>query len=148
MNKLFRLASKDDYTYVPEIGMWELDFDKRPLTGVRCDNPEVGAFEYNQARLKFFNASRTSNSKPQELDFEAVLNWAANNGSPAQCQFVLKLLYAANISEYQKIALDFMRLDKKNYPYHLDLAIFFTGFQSRLTTKHNIISLIKDRAKS
>lgn len=148
MAKLFRLATENDYIFIPEIGLWELSFDKRPVIGVRCGDPVTGAFEYNQARLKFFSAKLKSVKNHKEFDFEAVLTWAAEHGSPEQCQFVLNLVNARNISEYKEAALNFIKYDRVNYPYHLDIAIFFTGFETRLTTNHDLISVIKDKSKS
>lgn len=148
MSKLFRLATQNDYIYIPEIDLWELSFDKRPVIGVRCDDPVSGAFEYNQARLKFLSARFKSIKKRKEFDFEAVLIWAAEHGSPEQCHFVLDLVNARNISEYKESALNFIKNDRVNYPYHLDIAIFFTGYKTRLTTKHDLISVIKDKSKS
>lgn len=148
MSKIFRLATENDYTYVVEIGMWELNFDKRPVKGVRCHDPITGAFEYNQARLKFVSLLNKSVRERQKFNFEELLIWVAEHGSPEQCHFVLELLHAKNISEYKEAALRFIKNDRENYPYHLDIVIFFTGFQDRLTTNHNLISVIKDKAKS
>ncbi|MBO1916773.1 hypothetical protein J4727_20480 [Providencia rettgeri] len=40
---LFRLASPEDYEYIEELNLWELSFDKRPVQGVRCEDPVIGA---------------------------------------------------------------------------------------------------------
>lgn len=56
MSKLIRLATPADYAFNQDIGLWELAFDKRPVKGVRCNDPVDGAYEYNQGRLKFVAA--------------------------------------------------------------------------------------------
>ncbi|ELE4368149.1 hypothetical protein VRR38_004711 [Salmonella enterica] len=149
MNKPFRLARPDDYTYIPEIGMWELNFDKRPVKGVRCEDPTSGADEYNQARIKFFDLSKNA-SKDIDLDykfnFESLLLWANNSGTPEQCRFIIKLFRARNISEYKKTALDFISNNKEGYPYHLDIAVFFTGFNTRVTAKTELIQQVEKKA--
>ena len=50
MSQLFRLASPADYEYIEEIKLWELSFDKRPVQGVRCEDPVIGAEKYNRGR--------------------------------------------------------------------------------------------------
>lgn len=146
MNKLFRLATPDDYLFNEELGLWELNFDKRPVKGVRCQNPTDGAYEYNQGRSKFKSALNNSRDQVQRFDFDSVLQWAAQHGTPSQCQFVLRLLQAQNSDDYKKIALEFIEKEKDSYPLHLDIAIFFTGMQNRLTTKHELINIINNRA--
>ncbi|MBO1929744.1 hypothetical protein J4731_21325 [Providencia rettgeri] len=39
--------------YIEELNLWELSFDKRPVQGVRCEDPVIGAEKYNQGREKF-----------------------------------------------------------------------------------------------
>ncbi|STM47036.1 Uncharacterised protein [Escherichia coli] len=36
---MFRLAKPEDYEFIPDINLWELSFDKRPVRGVRCEDP-------------------------------------------------------------------------------------------------------------
>lgn len=146
MSKIFRLARKEDYSYIPELGLWELSFDKRPVRGVRCDDPEVGAYEYNESRLKFKKALIEKQMPDYKFDFESVLKWASVDGSPEQCRIILSLFHAANVDEYKRIAIRFIQDDKKNYPYHLDLAIFFTGFNTRLTTNIDLINQVEKKA--
>ncbi|MEW1489932.1 hypothetical protein AB0X39_22605 [Escherichia coli] len=146
MSKLIRLATPADYAFNQDIGLWELAFDKRPVKGVRCNDPVDGAYEYNQGRLKFLAALDNTKKNVQRFDFEAVLQWAAQHGSPTQCQFVLRLLQAPNSDEYKRIALEFITKERENYPLHLDIAIFFTGMHNRLTTKHDLINIVKSRA--
>ena len=146
MTRLFRLASPDDYTFVPELNLWELNFDKRPVQGVRCSDPVDGAFNYNQARMNFFSKLDTNKIKEEpKFKFNDILSWAASTGTKSQCNYVMKMFLAKNKDEYQKIALELMREKGDNYPYHLDIAIFFTGFESRLTTNHKLIQKVKDR---
>lgn len=147
MSKLIRLATPDDYVFEQSIGMWVLSFDKRPVKGVRCDNPISGAFEYNQGRLRFRSALDAAKKPEQLFDFEAVLEWAAQYGSPIQCQHVYDLFNAPDIDAYKKIALQLISLKQDKYPMHLDIAIFFTGFETRLTTKHDLINIVIRRAK-
>ncbi|EIX9714743.1 hypothetical protein ML110_005170 [Klebsiella pneumoniae] len=149
MNKLFRLARPDDYTYIPEIGMWELNFDKRPVKGVRCKDPSSGADEYNQARIKFFDLSKNANKHIEldyKFDFESLLLWANNNGTSEQCRFIIKLFRAKNISEYKSIALEFIKNNKEGYPHHLDIAVFFSGFNTRLTANMELIKQVEKKA--
>lgn len=47
---MFRLATPEDYEYLPDIGLYELTFDKRPVQGVRCEDPKQGAADYNNFR--------------------------------------------------------------------------------------------------
>lgn len=148
MPKLFRLASQQDYSFIPEINLWELNFDKRPLKGVRCNDPVDGAFDYNQARLKFFIALDKGVKQSQKFDFDDILVWAATKGTALQCNYVMQLLLAKNIGEYKKFALELSKCDRSNYPYQLDIAVFFTGFQSRLTTNHELIELVKDKCNN
>ncbi|HFQ9467568.1 TPA: hypothetical protein ACHTH4_004780 [Escherichia coli] len=149
MNKLFRLARPDDYTYIPEIGMWELNFDKRPVKGVRCEDPTSGADEYNQARIKFFKLSKNANTDiclACNLNFESLLLWADNSGTPEQCRFIIKLFRAKNIIDYKRTALEFIRDNKEGYPYHLDIAVFFTGFNTRITAKTELVQQVEKKA--
>jgi len=147
MTKLFRLATPADYSFHTDIGLWELSFDKRPIKGVRCEDPIAGAYEYNQGRIKFREALQCSHKLEQQFDFNAVLEWAAQSGSPEQCHIILGMLCASNIETYKTLALKFIQTHHDNYPMHLDIAIFFTGFNSRLTTKHDLINIVKRRAE-
>lgn len=146
VSKIFRLARKEDYSYIPELGLWELIFDKRPVRGVRCDDPEIGAYEYNESRLKFKKALIEKQMPDYKFDFESVLEWASAYGSPEQCRIILKLFHAANVDEYKRIAIRFIQDDRKNYPYHLDFAIFFTGFNTRLTTNIDLIDQVEKKS--
>lgn len=146
VNSLFRLARKEDYSYIAEIGLWELSFDKRPVRGVRCADPEIGAYEYNEHRIKFKQALIKKQMPDYKFDFDSVLMWANNHGSPEQCRIVLNLFHSKNVDEYKSIAISFIQCDKKNYPYHLDFAIFFTGFDTRLTTKTELLDQVEKKA--
>lgn len=146
MSKLFRLARKEDYLYIPEIGLWELSFDKRPLRGVRCENPEIGAFEYNESRIKFKRALIQKTMPDYKFDFVSVLQWAKECGTGEQCRFVINLFRSRNEEEYKTIAIRFIQSDKKNYPYHLDFAIFFAGFNTRLTTDIDLLEQVEKKA--
>jgi len=57
------LASPADYEYIEELKLWELSFDKRPVQGVRCEDPMIGAEKYNQGREKF-KALKTKSLPP------------------------------------------------------------------------------------
>lgn len=146
MNKLFRLARKEDYSYISELGLWELNFDKRPVKGVRCDDPEIGAYDYNESRLKFKQALIKKQMPYYKFDFDSVLQWASEHGTPEQCKFIIKLFRSQNVDEYKSIAIRFIQSDKKSYPYHLDFAIFFTGFNTRLTTNTELIDQVEKKA--
>ena len=47
---MFRLAKPEDYEFIPDINLWELSFDKRPVRGVRCEDPVLGAQQYNDTQ--------------------------------------------------------------------------------------------------
>ena len=47
---LFRTASMMRLLVSPKSGFWELSFDSRPVSCTRCDDPELGAIQYNEAR--------------------------------------------------------------------------------------------------
>jgi len=52
-----------DYSFNPESSFWELSFDGRPVSGTRCDDPKLGAIQYNEARAKFKAKNVEGNKK-------------------------------------------------------------------------------------
>lgn len=114
---MFRLATAADYEFLPEIGLYELTFDKRPVKGVRCDDPVQGAALYNQARAQFKSALRSRERhtkkiqrqaiKP-DLNFHDLIQWAIKFGNAHQSQLVLALFHETNHDRYSKLALELM----------------------------------------
>lgn len=114
---MFRLATAADYEFLPEIGLYELTFDKRPVKGVRCEDPAQGAELYNQARAQFKSALRswerhTKKIQRQaiklDLNFHDLIQWAIKFGNAHQSQLVLALFHETNHDRYSKLALELM----------------------------------------
>ncbi|MGQ7808279.1 hypothetical protein ACUN3I_22015 (plasmid) [Hafnia alvei] len=86
MSQLFRLASPADYEYIEELKLWELSFDKRPLQGVRCEDPVIGAEKYNRGREKFkaLASRHKKHWKPNGLTFSELIRWAIEGSVPAE----------------------------------------------------------------
>lgn len=112
---MFRLATAADYEFLPEIGLYELTFDKRPVKGVRCEDPAQGAELYNQARAQFKSALRARPVKKKQrraispdLNFNEVIQWAIEFGNTHQSQVVLALFHETNHDRYSKLALELM----------------------------------------
>ncbi|HFW5273066.1 TPA: hypothetical protein ACIBWY_004195 [Salmonella enterica subsp. enterica serovar Bullbay] len=110
---MFRLARPEDFDFVPEIGLYELSFDKRPIKGVRCDDPVKGAAQYNQARAQFKSALRARPVKKKQrwavspdLNFNEVIQWALKFGSPAQCQLILNLYHERQPDKFSHMAIE------------------------------------------
>lgn len=105
---MFRLARPEDFDFVPEIGLYELSFDKRPVQGVRCENPEEGARRYNewqqkmrQVRMK--ERRHRNNFRPLlNLSWDGIFDWCLENGSPDECRLVLAL-YRSHDREEQRV---------------------------------------------
>ncbi|NIH07046.1 hypothetical protein [Providencia rettgeri] len=97
---MFRLATAADYEYLPEIGLYELTFDKRPVQGVRCENPEQGAQQYNACQQRVKTArnkerQRKRNFTPlTELSWNGVMDWCIAKGTSEECQLVLACYHA------------------------------------------------------
>ncbi|TDN48081.1 hypothetical protein [Scandinavium goeteborgense] len=144
MPKPVRLALPSDYRYNHDISLWELSFDKRPLTGVRCEEPTIGAEQYNQAKLAFINACRKSKTDLPAFVFSDVLAWAENEANIVQCSYVLSLLEARNKADYDAV-VELLYEDETTPPRYLDIAIIFNGFKTRLSTSHNAINNIKKK---
>ncbi|HHY7954820.1 TPA: hypothetical protein ACV7YJ_005235 [Escherichia coli] len=64
---IYRLATPEDYEYIPEINLWELSFDKRPVRGVRCEDPVIGSQIYNETRQKFISHKQTEKRRKQKF---------------------------------------------------------------------------------
>ena len=109
--KIYRVACPNDYVYNPESGFWELSFDHRPVAGVRCDDPVLGAELYNQSRARFqkacMDALHIKEKKDMELlqarridkyftqhigDFSELIKWVTESGDLEQQQSVAALL--------------------------------------------------------
>ncbi|HCJ2819318.1 hypothetical protein PG919_26725 [Klebsiella pneumoniae] len=110
---MFRLATPADYEYLPDLGLYELTFDKRPIKGVRCDDPAQGAAQYNEARAQFKSALRARPVKKKQrwaispdLNFNEVIQWALKFGSPAQCQLILNLYHERQPDKFSHMAIE------------------------------------------
>lgn len=92
---MFRLASAADYEYLPDIGLYELTFDKRPVQGVRCECPVQGAQQYNacQQRVKAVRVKKRrhrENFTPlQDLSWDGIFDWCIAKGTSEECRLVL-----------------------------------------------------------
>ncbi|WP_241626398.1 hypothetical protein [Rosenbergiella epipactidis] len=119
---LFRTASANDYWFNPESGFWELSFDSRPVSGTRCDDPELGAIQYNEARAKF-KAKAKENVKPAHVhEFVELVKWAIDSGDLAQRKIVLEMLQAKSSDDYSEIKVRALRI----IPSHFDFAYYWT----------------------
>ncbi len=105
MSQLFRLALPTDYEYIDELNLWELSFDKRPVQGVRCEDPVIGAAQYNRGREKFktLMSHQKKRWKPKDLTFSELIRWALERGTPEQCQQVLDLYHCTDDEEYHEL---------------------------------------------
>ncbi|ECL5469477.1 hypothetical protein FTH31_23590 [Salmonella enterica] len=114
---MFRLATKDDYEFIPELGLWELTFDKRPVQGVRCDDPETGAKLYNQSRMRLEAVRRAENSRKKRyrimrtFSWDEVFDWCLTQASPSECRLMLNLYHSPNSTCY-RINLNRLRASK------------------------------------
>ena len=145
MSQLFRLASPADYEYIEEIKLWELSFDKRPVQGVRCEDPVIGAEKYNRGREKFKAlASRHKKRwKPNGLTFSELIRWAIECGTPEQCQLVLALYRCTNDDDYQAMGIQLIRsIDNAN----VSPIIFFTGKNQRLLGDVSMLKQLEGKA--
>lgn len=102
------MATPDDYKFIPELGLYELTFDKRPVQGVRCENPEDGARLYNECQRKIRlvrmrERRHRSNFRPlMDLSWNGIFDWCLENGSPDECRLVLAL-YRSHDREEQRV---------------------------------------------
>ncbi|RAP71851.1 hypothetical protein ACZ87_01335 [Candidatus Erwinia dacicola] len=64
---MFRLATPEDYEYLPDIGLYELTFDKRPVQGVRCEDPKQGSADYNNFRKKIQGSYSQRKTTPEKF---------------------------------------------------------------------------------
>ena len=120
---LFRTASAQDYAFNPESGFWELSFDSRPVRGTRCDDPELGAIQYNEARAKFKAKIKEGVRPDHVFEFTELVTWAIENGDLAQREIVLEMLQAESAEHYSEIAARALRI----IPSHFDFAYFWTN---------------------
>lgn len=106
---MFRLATPADYVYVPEIGLYELIFDKRPVKGVRCEDPEQGAQKYNEwqqrvkAVLRKERRHRENFTSLQNVSWDGIFDWCIEKGTPEECRLVLAHYRSHNREEQRAI---------------------------------------------
>ena len=144
MSQLFRLASPEDYEYIEELNLWELSFDKRPVQGVRCEDPVIGAEKYNQGREKFkaLASRHKKHWKPNGLTFSELIRWAIECGTPEQCQLVLALYHCTNDDDYQAMGIQLSRsIDNAN----VSPIIFFTGKNQRLLGDISMLKQLEEK---
>ena len=123
----FRVASAKDYTFNRESGFWELSFDRRPVAGTRCEDPEQGAVHYNQARAKF-KAKLKEGTRPEHVYlFSELVKWVIASGDLAQRTIVLAMLQAQCTDEYSEIARRALSI----IPSHFDFCYFFTDHNAQ-----------------
>lgn len=112
---MFRLATPADYEYLPDIGLYELTFDKRPVQGVRCENPEQGAQQYNasQQRVKTVRLKerrhRENFTPLKELSWNGVLDWCLARGTQEECRLVLAYYKSACREERKTLLHELFR---------------------------------------
>lgn len=136
MTKPFRLAKPEDYAFNDKIDLYELSFDKRPIQGVRCEDPIAGADQYNSQRLKFLN-TQIKKWQPEKLDFSEVIRWAIQHGSPNDCQMVWELYHCTDDNLYQSLAIE---LSRRIQTANLSVILFFTGKRQRLLSDVSILN--------
>ncbi|EMQ7867768.1 hypothetical protein WIH60_004564 [Salmonella enterica] len=109
---MFRLATPADYEFLPDLNLYELTFDKRPVRGVRCKNPIDGAEVYNQNREKFKSAvhkekqRRKNFFRLKEISWNGVFDWAIERGASEECRLLLAMYHAENNKKYQQLLLE------------------------------------------
>lgn len=145
-NKLIRLAKEEDYIFNKETNLWHLSFDSRPIIGAITENPKDGAFKYNYQRMKFIHALNKVKKEKSSFLFIDLIKWAISEGDQTQCRIILNMFNAKDISSYQKQALELIRYRKDNYPNHLEIAVFFTGFSNRLTSDIDLVQKLRDKS--
>lgn len=142
---LFRTASAKDYSFNPESGFWELSFDSRPVRGTRCDDPELGAIQYNEARSKF-KAKVKDSVKPVHVhEFVELVKWAIDSGDLAQRKIVLEMLQAESEDRYSEIKQRALRV----IPSHFDFAYYWIDknaqrFRVPVELRQELIALIQE----
>jgi len=143
----FRVATPDDYEFIPELGLYELTFDKRPVQGVRSQTPELGAAQYNasQQRLKAVRDKERQRQKNfvtlREFSWNGVFDWCLEFGTPEECRLVLAL-YRAPDREQRRVITQKLKLCRgysKESNAHLCIGIL-------LLTHNNIASADKIQA--
>lgn len=109
---MFRLATAEDYEYLPDIGLYELTFDKRPVQGVRCKDPKQGADDYNNFRKKFKTVIHKEKQRRKnfyqltDFSWNAVFDWAIERGTPEECRLLLEMYHAESNKKYQSKLLE------------------------------------------
>lgn len=142
---LFRTASAKDYSFNPESGFWELSFDSRPVRGTRCDDPELGAIQYNEARAKFKAKAKESVQPAQVYEFIELVKWAIDSGDLAQRKIVLEMLQAESEDRYSEIKQRALRV----IPSHFDFAYYWIDknaqrFRVPVELRQELIALIQE----
>ncbi|MDZ7203931.1 hypothetical protein U4Z69_23560, partial [Escherichia coli] len=103
---MFRLAKPEDYEFIPDINLWELSFDKRPVRGVRCEDPVLGAQQYNDTQQSILlNRQRQKLRKQnffslENISWDGVFDWCLSKGTQEECYLIVKLYYAKNKDEH------------------------------------------------
>ncbi|HGF2305264.1 TPA: hypothetical protein ACF926_005405, partial [Escherichia coli] len=106
---IYRLATPEDYEYIPEINLWELSFDKRPVRGVRCEDPVIGSQIYNKTRQKFISHKQTEKRRKQKffrlknISWDGIFDWCLSKGTPEECDLIIQLYYAKDKDEHYSI---------------------------------------------
>ncbi|EGD1139008.1 hypothetical protein IAV22_004433 [Salmonella enterica] len=147
---MFRLATPADYEFLPDLGLYELRFDKRPVKGVRCDDPVQGAALYNQARAQFKHALRTQPVKKKQrwtispdLNFNEVIQWALTFGSPAQCQLILNLYHERQPDKFSHMAIE-LAATHSGEDDVLNFVLFL--FDKRSACNVSLLSTLEEKA--
>ncbi|EHP9731914.1 hypothetical protein KQL42_004764 [Escherichia coli] len=106
---IYRLATPEDYEYIPEINLWELSFDKRPVKGVRCEDPVIGSQIYNKTRQKFISHKQTEKRRKQNffrlknISWDGIFDWCLSKGTSEECDLIIQLYYAKDKYEHYSI---------------------------------------------
>jgi len=124
---LFRIASANDYSFNPESGFWEVSFDSRSVSETHCDDPELGAIQYNEARAKFKTKAQESVKPAHFHEFVELVKWVIDSGDLAQRKIVLEMLQAQSSDDYSEIKVRALRI----IPNHFDFAYYWTDKKTR-----------------
>lgn len=127
---LFRTESVRDYSFNPESGFWELSFDSRPVSGTRCDDPKLGAIQYNEARAKFKAKAKESVKPAHVHEFVDLVKWANASGDLVQRKIVLEILQVKSSKDYSEIKVRALRIILS----HFDFAYYWTDKKAQRFT--------------
>lgn len=152
---LFRLARPDDYEHIPELGLYELTFDKRPVQGVRCENPEEGARQYNmnqqrirEVRLKE-RRHRRNFTPLMDLSWNGIFGWCLDKGTPEECRLMLALYRSHDREEQRTLRREMRQHDGINRETNiLTFAALFSITGNRLAPADKILAVEMKGAKS